>query len=92
MLSAPTLNLRISCDRTQQGPAREQSSGRIGLSSGPLTLAQVKALGSGDVDSPEQKFFVSDDGKEKLSITKAELQAGIDSGKYEEKRWPGRKA
>ena len=37
------------------------------------------------MDSPEQKFFVSDDGKEKLSITKAELQAGIDSGKYEEK-------
>jgi hypothetical protein len=37
------------------------------------------------MDSPEQKFFVSDDGKEKLSITKAELQAGIDSGKYGEK-------
>ena len=37
------------------------------------------------MDSPEQKFFVSDDGKEKLSITKAELQAGIDTGKYEEK-------
>ncbi len=38
-----------------------------------------------EMDSPEQKFFVSDDGKEKLSITKAELQAGIDSGKYGEK-------
>jgi len=37
------------------------------------------------MDSPEQKFFVSDDGKEKLSITKAELQAGIDSGKHAEK-------
>ena len=37
------------------------------------------------MDSPEQKIFVSDDGKEKLSITKAELQAGIDSGKYGEK-------
>ena len=37
------------------------------------------------MDSPEQKFFVSDDGKEKLSITKAELQAGIDTGKYGEK-------
>jgi hypothetical protein len=37
------------------------------------------------MDSPQQKFFVSDDGKEKLSITKAELQAGIDSGKHGEK-------
>ena len=37
------------------------------------------------MDSPEQKFFVSDDGKEKLSFTKAELQAGIESGKYGEK-------
>jgi antitoxin component YwqK of YwqJK toxin-antitoxin module len=37
------------------------------------------------MDSPQQKFFVSDDGKEKLSITKAELQAGIDSGKHSEK-------
>ena len=37
------------------------------------------------MDSPEQKFFVSDDGKERLSITKAELQAGIDSGKYGKK-------
>ena len=36
------------------------------------------------MDSPQQKFFVSDDGKEKLSITKAELQAGIDTGKYGE--------
>ena len=36
------------------------------------------------MDSPEQKFFISDDGKEKLSITKAELQAGIDSGKHGE--------
>jgi hypothetical protein len=34
------------------------------------------------MDSPPQKFFVSDDGKEKVSITKAELQAGIDSGKH----------
>lgn len=34
------------------------------------------------MDSPKQKFFISDDGKEKLSITKAELQAGIDSGRY----------
>jgi hypothetical protein len=37
------------------------------------------------MDSTQQKFFVSDDGKEKLSITKAELQAGIDSGKHGEK-------
>jgi len=37
------------------------------------------------MDSPEQKFFVSDDGKEKLSITKAELQAGINSGKHTDK-------
>jgi antitoxin component YwqK of YwqJK toxin-antitoxin module len=37
------------------------------------------------MDSHEQKFFVSDDGKEKLSITKAELQVGIDSGKHGEK-------
>ena len=37
------------------------------------------------MDSPQQKFFVSDDGKEKLSITKAELQAGIDTGKHSEK-------
>ena len=37
------------------------------------------------MDSPEQKFFVSDDGKEKLSITKAELQAGIDTGKHTDK-------
>jgi hypothetical protein len=37
------------------------------------------------MDSPTQKFFVSDDGKEKLSITKSELQAGIDSGKHGEK-------
>ena len=36
------------------------------------------------MDSPQQKFFVSDDGNEKLSITKAELQAGIDSGKHTE--------
>ena len=34
------------------------------------------------MDSPTQKFFVSDDGKEKVSITKAELLAGIDSGKH----------
>ena len=37
------------------------------------------------MDSPQQKFFISDDGKEKVSITKAELQAGIDSGKHGEK-------
>lgn len=37
------------------------------------------------MDSPQQKFFVSDDGKEKLSITKAELQAGINSGKHTDK-------
>ena len=41
----------------------------------PLTLAQKGWIEDGFA---EQKFFVSDDGKEKLSITKAELQAGID--------------
>ena len=34
------------------------------------------------MDSPQQKFFVSDDGKDRLSLSKAELQAGIDSGKH----------
>jgi hypothetical protein len=37
------------------------------------------------MDSPQQKFFVSDDGKDRLSLSKAELQAGIDSGKHGEK-------
>ena len=36
-------------------------------------------------DLPHQKLFVSDDGKQKLRITKSELKAGIDSGKYSEK-------
>ena len=39
-------------------------------------------FGLGVVSTPQQKFFVSDDGKAKISITKAELQARIDSGKY----------
>jgi hypothetical protein len=34
------------------------------------------------MDSPHQKFFISDGGKRKLSLTKSELLAGIDSGKY----------
>jgi HlyD family secretion protein len=34
------------------------------------------------MDSPQRKFFVSDNGKEKISVDKGELQAGIDSGKH----------
>ena len=34
----------------------------------------------GSNKSPEQKFFVSDYGQAKLSITKAELKAGIHTG------------
>ena len=59
-----------------------QSSGRIGQRG--VDAGQRGCLDR-VMDLPEQKFFVSDDGKEKLSITKDELQTGIDSGKYGEK-------